>query len=122
METGRLAALTTNTTQSWHKGREEEERSDGELFGGEEKVNVESGGRLVRIYDPEVGMRDNPAENKHRRLVRSHRAGVLDRDLKPNAKIRDELNVSFADEDMLSPAKFRSCHSAFPGWCGVRDH
>ncbi|KAI9825133.1 MAG: Phosphatidylinositol (PI) 3-kinase [Thelocarpon impressellum] len=54
------------------------------------------GGRLVRIYDPEVGARDNPAESKHRRLVRSHRTGVLDRDLKPNAKIRDELNVIMA--------------------------
>ena len=48
---------------------------------------------LIRIYDPEVGARDNPAENKHRRLVRSHRSGVLDRDLRPNAKIRDELNT-----------------------------
>ncbi|KAL9042604.1 MAG: hypothetical protein Q9180_000492 [Flavoplaca navasiana] len=48
---------------------------------------------LIRIYDPEVGQRDNPAESKHRRLVRSHRTGVLDRDLKPNAKIRDELNT-----------------------------
>lgn len=50
-------------------------------------------GRLIRIYDPEVGVRDNPCESKHRRLVRSSRTGVLDRDLKPNAKIRDELNV-----------------------------
>lgn len=48
---------------------------------------------LIRIYDPEVGVKDNPAESKHRRLVRSHRSGVLDRDLKPNAKIRDELNT-----------------------------
>ncbi|KAL9130157.1 MAG: hypothetical protein Q9217_001592 [Psora testacea] len=48
---------------------------------------------LIRIYDPEVGARDNPAESKHRRLVRSQRTGVLDRDLKPNAKIRDELNT-----------------------------
>jgi len=48
---------------------------------------------LIRIYDPEVGAKDNPAESKHRRLVRSHRSGVLDRDLKPNAKIRDELNT-----------------------------
>ncbi|KAK6594739.1 phosphoinositide 3-kinase [Botrytis cinerea] len=46
-------------------------------------------GRLVRVYDPEVGARDNPAESKHRRLVRSHRTGVLDRDLKPNAKEKD---------------------------------
>ena len=48
---------------------------------------------LIRIYDPEVGAKDNPAENKHRRLVRGHRSGVSDRDLKPNAKIRDELNT-----------------------------
>lgn len=48
---------------------------------------------LIRIYDPEVGAKDNPAESKHRRLVRSHRTGPLDRDLKPNAKIRDELNT-----------------------------
>lgn len=39
-------------------------------------------------------IRDNPVEAKHRRLVRSHRNGPLDRDLKPNPKIRDELNVS----------------------------
>ena len=51
---------------------------------------------LIRIYDPEVGAKDNPAENKHRRLVRSHRTGVLDRDLRPNAKIRDELNTIMA--------------------------
>ncbi|CDS10815.1 hypothetical protein LRAMOSA11301 [Lichtheimia ramosa] len=37
-------------------------------------------------------IRDNPVEAKHRRLVRSHRNGPLDRDLKPNPKIRDELN------------------------------
>lgn len=48
---------------------------------------------LIRIYDPEVGAKDNPAETKHRRLVRSQRAGVLDRELKPNAKNRDELNT-----------------------------
>ncbi|KAF2836754.1 phosphatidylinositol 3-kinase [Patellaria atrata CBS 101060] len=50
-------------------------------------------GRMIRIYDPEIGIKDNPAENKHRRLMRSHRTGVVDRDLKPNAKVRDELNV-----------------------------
>ncbi|KAI9203886.1 kinase-like domain-containing protein [Polychytrium aggregatum] len=42
------------------------------------------------IYDPEM-FRDNPVEDKHRRLVRSHRNGPLDRDLKPNAKLRDDL-------------------------------
>lgn len=57
---------------------------------GDDDVNAPP---LIRIYDPEVGAKDNPAETKHRRLVRSHRTGVLDRDLKPNAKIRDELNT-----------------------------
>ncbi|CAL3971050.1 unnamed protein product [Diplocarpon coronariae] len=63
------------------------------------------GGRLVRVYDPEVGARDNPAESKHRRLVRSHRTGVLDRDLKPNAKVRDELNgiMAYSPTHQLSP-------------------
>ena len=60
---------------------------------------------LIRVYDPETGIRDNPAENKHRRLVRNHRTGVLDRDLKPNAKIRDELNVivSYGPTQELNP-------------------
>jgi len=43
-----------------------------------------------KVFDPEA-TRDNPAESKHRRLVRSHRNGIIDRDLRPNAKIRDEL-------------------------------
>ncbi|OKL64704.1 hypothetical protein UA08_00656 [Talaromyces atroroseus] len=49
--------------------------------------------RIIRIYDPEVGQTGNPCEDKHRRLVRSHRTGIMDRDLKPNPKIRDELNL-----------------------------
>jgi phosphatidylinositol 3-kinase len=63
------------------------------------------GGRLVRVYDPEVGARDNPAESKHRRLVRSHRTGVMDRDLKPNAKVRDELNgiMAYSPTHVLTP-------------------
>lgn len=63
------------------------------------------GGRLIKVYDPEVGARDNPAETKHRRLVRSqHRHGVLDKDLKPNAKVRDELNLimSFSPTHVLT--------------------
>ncbi|KAK3703634.1 Phosphatidylinositol (PI) 3-kinase [Vermiconidia calcicola] len=49
------------------------------------------GGGLIRIYDPEVGYADNPAEAKHRRLIRGQR-NALDRDLKPNPKMRDFLN------------------------------
>ncbi len=59
---------------------------------GSNDENDGFGGRIVKIYDPEVGSRDNPAETKHRRLVRGHRTGVMDRDLRPNARFRDELN------------------------------
>ena len=37
--------------------------------------------------------RDNAVEDKHRRLVRSHRSSPYDRELKPNTKLRDELGV-----------------------------
>ncbi|KAJ8117463.1 hypothetical protein ONZ43_g4204 [Nemania bipapillata] len=66
----------------------------------------EESDRIIRIYDPEVGAKDNPAESKHRRLVRSqHRHGILDKDLKPNAKVRDELNMimSYSPTHVLSP-------------------
>jgi phosphatidylinositol 3-kinase len=69
-------------------------------------VGEKDGERLIRVYDPEVGARDNPAESKHRRLVRSqHRHGILDKDLKPNAKVRDELNVimSYSPTHVLTP-------------------
>ncbi|KAJ2079831.1 Phosphatidylinositol (PI) 3-kinase [Coemansia sp. RSA 988] len=44
------------------------------------------------IFDPEM-YRDNPAESKHRRLLRGHRSEQLDRELKPNPSIRDQLNT-----------------------------
>ncbi|TFK83452.1 atypical/PIKK/PI3K protein kinase [Polyporus arcularius HHB13444] len=47
---------------------------------------------LWAIVDPDIA-RENPVEDKHRRLVRSHRSSPYDRELKPNAKIRDELSV-----------------------------
>lgn len=47
---------------------------------------------LWSVVDPEI-VRENPVEDKHRRLVRSHRSSPYDRELKPNAKIRDELGV-----------------------------
>ncbi|KAG6837574.1 hypothetical protein H0H93_006988 [Arthromyces matolae] len=46
--------------------------------------------KLWSVNDPEA-TRENPVEDKHRRLVRSHRSSPYDRELKPNAKIRDEL-------------------------------
>ncbi|KAF9520869.1 hypothetical protein BS47DRAFT_1370322 [Hydnum rufescens UP504] len=54
-------------------------------------INIHSDMHLWAVLDPEIA-RTNPVEDKHRRLVRSHRSGPLDRELKPNARIRDELN------------------------------
>ena len=53
--------------------------------------DTDGGGSLITIYDPEIGYPDNPAETKHRRLIRGQR-NALDRDLKPNPKMRDFLN------------------------------
>jgi len=46
------------------------------------------------VVDPDIP-RENPVEDKHRRLVRSHRSSPYDRELKPNTKLRDELGVCF---------------------------
>ncbi|KAG1088157.1 hypothetical protein G6F42_020372 [Rhizopus arrhizus] len=56
------------------------------------------------VVDPDF-QRENPVEAKHRRLVRSHRNGPLDRDLKPNPKIRDELNsiMGYPPTQKLTP-------------------
>ncbi|KAI2474561.1 phosphoinositide 3-kinase [Pyrenophora tritici-repentis] len=53
-------------------------------------------GRLIKIYDPEVGRRVNPAEDKHRELMRSQQTDSLDRDRKPNVHVRDKLNLLLA--------------------------
>lgn len=47
---------------------------------------------LVIIPEPEMSM-ENIAESKHHKLSRSIRSGVCDRDLKPNAATRDQLNA-----------------------------
>ncbi|KAI5861082.1 phosphatidylinositol 3-kinase [Durotheca rogersii] len=82
------------------------EVSYGPGINGPDSAGHGMSGRLVSIYDPEVGARDNPAESKHRRLVRSqHRHGILDKDLRPNAKVRDELNtiMSYSPTHTLLP-------------------
>ena len=38
-------------------------------------------------------LQENLVEIKHHKLVRSIRSGTVSRDLKPNAKTRDQLNV-----------------------------
>lgn len=66
--------------------------SNASALGSSSIASMSAETSLFTIVDPEV-VRKNPVEAKHRRLVRDHRNGPLDRELKPNAKIRDELNV-----------------------------
>lgn len=67
-------------------------------------TNREKAIQYSKVLDADL-LRDNPVEAKHRRLVRSHRNGPLDRDLKPNPKIRDELNsiMSYPPTQTLTP-------------------
>ena len=60
---------------------------------------------VITIFDPEQFQRDNPCETKHRRLVRSDRNTYVDRDQKPNAKLRDELNeiLAYGPTQEMSP-------------------
>src|SRR5260221_12224919 len=51
------------------------------------------------VVDPDIS-RENPVEDKHRRLVRSHRSSPYDRELKPNTKLRDELGVRITSSSM----------------------
>ncbi|KAE9389321.1 ARM repeat-containing protein [Gymnopus androsaceus JB14] len=61
---------------------------------------------LWSIIDPDSVTRENPVEDKHRRLVRSHRSGPYDRELKPNAKDMDkigEIILNYPSSQPLSP-------------------
>lgn len=48
-------------------------------------------GPVVQVIDPEQ-FRENPIDRKYRRLIRGAERGLFDKDLKPNAKTRDDLN------------------------------
>lgn len=62
---------------------------------------------VIQIFDPEQFQKENPCEQKHRRLVRSDRNAYFDADQKPNAKVRDELNeiLSYGPTQELSTAE-----------------
>ncbi|KAF9330420.1 Phosphatidylinositol (PI) 3-kinase [Podila minutissima] len=73
------------------------------------------------IFDEHIS-RENPVEAKHRRLVRSHRNSPLDRELKPNPKIRDELNAltKFLKSVVWSdPAEAKQAVDLLPAWVDI---
>lgn len=48
--------------------------------------------RFTVVHDPEALRKDNPVENKYLKLMRYNR-GLLDKDLKPDQKERNQLKV-----------------------------
>ncbi|XP_074649742.1 phosphatidylinositol 3-kinase catalytic subunit type 3-like isoform X2 [Tubulanus polymorphus] len=58
---------------------------------GDDVYQMRTHAELVLVPDPEIDL--NLVESKHHKLVRSLRSGPTDRDLKPNAATRDQLNV-----------------------------
>ena len=49
---------------------------------------------VVLVPDPEI-MQENLVEKKHHQLTRSIRSGTMSKELKPNARKRDQLAVGY---------------------------
>ncbi|RWS23618.1 phosphatidylinositol 3-kinase catalytic subunit type 3-like isoform X1, partial [Leptotrombidium deliense] len=69
----------------------------------EESCNLSCDSDLIVIPDAEM-LLENLVESKHYKLSRSIRSGLTDRDLKPNAQVRDQLNsiVSYPPTKVLT--------------------
>ncbi|XP_064619117.1 phosphatidylinositol 3-kinase catalytic subunit type 3-like [Lineus longissimus] len=59
---------------------------------GDDVYQIRTYNDIVTVPDPEIAM-ENLVESKHHKLARSLRSGPADRDLKPNAATRDQLNL-----------------------------
>ncbi|XP_047382256.1 phosphatidylinositol 3-kinase catalytic subunit type 3 [Sciurus carolinensis] len=59
---------------------------------GDESSPILTSFELVKVPDPQMSM-ENLVESKHHKLARSLRSGPSDHDLKPNAAMRDQLNI-----------------------------
>lgn len=60
--------------------------------GGDDVIPCRVLADIVTIPDTEI-LLDNLVENKHHKLARSLRSGISDKDAKPNASVRDQLNT-----------------------------
>lgn len=60
--------------------------------GGDDTFTYNTYGDIVVVPDPEISL-ENLVEIKHHKLARSLRSGPTDKDMKPDAKIRDQLNT-----------------------------
>ncbi|XP_063232536.1 phosphatidylinositol 3-kinase catalytic subunit type 3 [Bacillus rossius redtenbacheri] len=62
---------------------------------GDEAYQFRVNADIVTVPDNEI-LQENLVESKHHKLARSLRSGVSDKDLKPNASMRDVLNTVVA--------------------------
>ncbi|KAF4518926.1 hypothetical protein B566_EDAN006765 [Ephemera danica] len=62
---------------------------------GNDFYNFRTQADIVTVPDYEI-LQDNLAEEKHHKLARSVRSGLSDKDAKPNANVRDQLNTIMA--------------------------
>ncbi|VDI82973.1 phosphatidylinositol 3-kinase [Mytilus galloprovincialis] len=71
--------------------------------GGDEPYQYRTQAEIVCVPDPEI-LTENLVESKHHKLARSLHSGPTDRDMKPDAKTRDQLNaiVGFPPTKMLT--------------------
>lgn len=58
---------------------------------GDESCQFPTEGTIIAVPDLEISL-ENLVESKHHKLSRSIRSGLTDKDLKPNATVRDQLN------------------------------
>ncbi|XP_073996112.1 phosphatidylinositol 3-kinase 59F [Rhodnius prolixus] len=62
---------------------------------GDEVYQFRAQADMVIVPDPEI-LQENLVESKHHKLARSLRSGLSDKDIKPNATVRDNLNTIVA--------------------------
>ncbi|XP_014257170.1 phosphatidylinositol 3-kinase catalytic subunit type 3 [Cimex lectularius] len=62
---------------------------------GDEVYQFRSQADMVTVPDPEI-LQENLVESKHHKLARSLRSGLSNKDIKPNAAVRDMLNTIVA--------------------------
>lgn len=63
--------------------------------GGDDAFQYRTQAEIVCVPDPEI-LEENLVESKHHKLARSLHSGPTDRDMKPDAKTRDNLNAIVA--------------------------
>lgn len=74
---------TNGEEESYHRQQQQQQQTQQQSSNSSD---------IILIQDPELGL-DNIIEGKHHKLSRSARSCISDKDIKPNASVRDQLNA-----------------------------